>query len=294
MDSAVEAVQLCAVPATSMFLGSCAAFKLISSQSKGLLAITQFFSAGILIAAIGAELVPKLINSSTGWLGSVCVSIGFFTGVALMLGIEACIEDDDEDDEEDEKKESLVPAENKPAKRRSSITKCAKDLDSAEQCDATETTKAVAWGLTVPIFIDSWMDGLLIGVVLVASTHAAGIMALATTIEMGFLGITFGAMLKPCGWRKWPLALLAPVILVAGGGAGAVCADMLNANPAVFEGVVAFGASALLFLVTHELLTEASENMGKEDWHLSVWVFIGFLFVIISERIFPDNDPGAS
>merc|ERR1712150_268489 len=210
--------------------------------------------------------------------GSVSICIGFAAGCALMLSLEAFMDDDDD---EDDKKEQLVGP---GLKRKSTITKLMTGLDLSR-----EVTKPVPWSSAVPILVDSWMDGLLIGVVLMVSTHAAAIMALATTIEMGFLGITYGAMLKPCGQKKWPLAVAAPLLLVAGGLAGAAFADMLNANPAVFEGVVAFGASALLFLVTHELLKEASENMGQEDWHLSVWVFIGFLFVIITERIFPEG-----
>jgi len=115
-------------------------------------------------------------------------------------------------------------------------------------------------------------------------------MSLATTIEMGFLGITFGAILKTCGAKKWPAAASAPILLVLGGIAGAVFAGALKSNPAVFQGIVAFGASALLFLVTHELLNEAKENMGEEDdWRLSIWLFVGFFFIILSERIFPES-----
>merc|ERR1719313_2828340 len=190
--------------------------------------------------------------------------------------------DDDDDEEEqqlDEKADPLVRLTPPPRKKSRRMT-----IELALK--TAEPVQSVPWGTVVPIFIDSWMDGLLIGVVLLVSTHAAGIMALATTFEMGFLGISFGALLKPCGWKKWPVALLAPTMLVTGGIAGACFADMLNSNPAFFGGVVAFGSSAI-FLVTKELLEQAYENIGH-DRHLTVWVFVGFFFVIISERLFPE------
>lgn len=162
-------------------------------------------------------------------------------------------------------------------------------LAALAKAETASGSQPVPWTIAVPIYVDSWMDGLLIGIVLAVSVHAGAIMTLATTIEMGFLGITFGALLKPCGGKRWVLAALAPLILVAGGVAGTLSASTLQDHPALFNGIVAFGASALLFLVTHELLKEARENEGEEeDWTLSSWLFVGFFFIIISERIFPD------
>eukprot|EP00746_Dinoflagellata_sp_MGD_P140314 gnl/MRDRNA2_/MRDRNA2_73583_c0_seq1.p1 gnl/MRDRNA2_/MRDRNA2_73583_c0~~gnl/MRDRNA2_/MRDRNA2_73583_c0_seq1.p1 ORF type:complete len:285 (-),score=48.10 gnl/MRDRNA2_/MRDRNA2_73583_c0_seq1:130-984(-) len=262
------APELCVFPASSMFMGSLVAFNLIPSQNKKLLAATQFFSAGILIAALGVKLLPQMLNCTTGLLGSACILIGGCAGFALMISLENIMDEDGHDeghDLEDSKTESLLDCEN--------ISKSGR--------------MPVPWRLAVPIFVDSWMDGLLIGVVLLASTHAAGIMAFATTIEMGFLGISFGALLRPCGWKKWPVALLAPTMLVIGGLAGVCFAAMLNANPAFFGGVVAFGSSAI-FLVTKELILQAYENIGKDNKHLSIWVLVGFFFVILTERLFPE------
>jgi zinc transporter ZupT len=253
-----------------MFMGSLLAFNFISSEDTKLMTATQLFSAGILIAALGVKLAPQMLNSSTGLLGSACIFAGGFAGIAMMVCLERIADAEDVDDHddyenmEDGKIELLVGEHNTNTKR-----------------------KPVPWRLAIPIFVDSWMDGLLIGVVLLVSHHAAGIMALATTFEMGFLGISFGALLKPCGWKKWPVALLAPTMLVSGGIAGVCVADTLNSNPAFFGGVIAFGSSAI-FIVTKELLQQAYENIGKGDRHLSILVFVGFFSVIISERLFPD------
>lgn len=258
-----NAAQLCAVPALCMFMGSVVAFKTVALQNKLLLAIMQFFTAGILIAALGMKLIPKLLENCSGILGSLCILAGFSSAFALMLGLEVFVgDDDDSQDIEYGRKELLI-------------------VDTKAR-DAS-TLKKLPWGVIAPICIDSWMDGLLIGVVLMASAHAARIMVLATSIEMGFLGITFGALLKPCGWKKWPSALLAPAILIVGGAAGCGFAGMLDTNHAVFGGIIAFGTSSILY-VAKELLREAGESIGKEDRHLRIWVPIGFFFIILSEK----------
>jgi len=71
-------VLLCAAPAVTMFMGSILAFTCISGENKRVLSITQYFSAGILIAAIGSELMPKLISSNTGVHGTLGIAVGFF------------------------------------------------------------------------------------------------------------------------------------------------------------------------------------------------------------------------
>merc|ERR1712048_934889 len=122
--------------------------------------------------------------------------------------------------------------------------------------------------------VDSGVDGLLIGICCVASLQGGAIMATATSIEMFFLGVTFGAMVRKCGAKRWAVTLLAPLLLIAAGFVGASAADALASCAWAFQGIVAFGVSALLFLVVEELLKEAQENIGdEEDWKVSptIW-----------------------
>jgi ZIP family zinc transporter len=305
-----EAVLLCTAPAVSMFLGSACAFKGLAGDNRRLLSSVQYFCAGILFAAIGSELMPKLMSKDSGIQGTIAITVGFCLGIALMLGLGHLTEGDEKQQHvfEDSKQESLLPKSsssppvktainedgetqgNANLKRKGNTGSMVADmLLQASGMVACGEQKQIKYKCALPIYVDSMVDGLLIGIVLTASTQAGAIMTLATTFEMGFLGLAFGAMLKPCGFKRWPAAALAPCILVIGGITGVYSAYGLAASPALFHGIVAFGAAALLFLVTHELLTEAKENMGEdEDWHLSVWLFVGFLAVILSRRILAD------
>lgn len=149
--------------------------------------------------------------------------------------------------------------------------------------------KRIPWAMTIPIFIDAIMDGMLIGLMSATTAHGAVLLAVATAVEMAFLGITFGALVMHCGWRKWFLALLMPLTLTLSGLLGAVSA---HAVADIFEvGITAFGIAALLFLACNELLKEASENASA--WQ-SCWLFVGFLVIIMLERYMPEVHEGAS
>jgi zinc transporter ZupT len=148
---------------------------------------------------------------------------------------------------------------------------------------------SVPWALTLPIFVDAVMDGMLIGVMSVTNEHSAIVLALATAVEMMFLGITFGALVLKCGRKKWLLAALLPVVLSSSGAFGAVSANLL-ANE-LQEALTAFGIAALLFLACNELLKEAAENAAGESFRQSVWFFIGFLTIVMLERVLPDDIP---
>jgi len=175
--------------------------------------------------------------------------------------------------------------------RRSTRSHASTKRVSAALASGESGNAAVPWGVAVPIYIDSGVDGLLIGICVVASYQGGAIMATATSIEMFFLGVTLGAMIRKCGPKRWAVGLLAPLILLAAGTVGAVFADALSSHPWAFQGVVAFGASALLFLVVSELLKEAMENADEVEWRVNptIWVFVGFFIVILSGRVFPSD-----
>ena len=61
---------------------------------------------------------------------------------------------------------------------------------------------------------------------------------------------------------------------------------LLHCFPTVFAGLLAFGVVALLYLVTQELLTEASENLeGKDVVYPNMCLFLGLAIVIATERM---------
>ena len=61
----------------------------------------------------------------------------------------------------------------------------------------------VPWASVLPVLIDCCVDGGLIGIMVSVSTHTGAIMAVASAMEMGFLGVTYGGFLKPCkpAWK---------------------------------------------------------------------------------------------
>merc|ERR1712000_795783 len=84
-----------------MFIGSIVAFKVTWAKSQKVLCITQHLSAGLLIAAIGEELMPRLFENPHGWANTLAIMIGFFLGVGIMLVLEHFLDGDDDKSEAD-------------------------------------------------------------------------------------------------------------------------------------------------------------------------------------------------
>lgn len=311
-ERVLQAALFTLLPSVVMFLGSVVAFVGMGNNSDKVLSCTQYFSAGLLIAAVASELVPRLTDERMSHLTFLCVTVGFFAGLGALLLTERFMEAHEVSEEsEDEDKESpLLQAKTasgaalwKRAKLKISAVSGLASVGSkrvghnassailnykhSEALRAKGIVKPMPWKACIPIYMDSLIDGLLIGIVLTVSWHAGATMTLATTFEMGFLGLTFGAMLRACGTKRWIGAVAAPVILWLGGIIGGTCAGFLKESTTIFPGIVAFGTAALLFLVVNELLSEARENMGEEeDWRLSSCFFLGFFFILLSDHVF--------
>ena len=130
--------------------------------------------------------------------------------------------------------------------------------------------------------------GFLSGLSFHAKPVAGYIMAGATCIEMGFLGITFvGTVEASARGLKLGLICATPLtMMVFGGFLSGVIGEFVRSGTAVFEGLIAFCIVALLFLVTQELLTGAHENLdGREIVWVNMMIFVGILIVIVVERI---------
>merc|ERR1719310_1426726 len=108
-------------------------------------------------------------------------------------------------------------------------------------------------------------------------------MALATSIEMGFLGLSFVATLRTrtsSVLKLVGIAVLPPLTILLMGALGFLLGHTLEQNPAVFIGFIAFSIVALLFLVTQELLAEAKEVAGDSIVINSLF-FVGLLAGIL-------------
>lgn len=116
------------------------------------------------------------------------------------------------------------------------------------------------------------------------------IMAIALTIEMGFLSLTFAASLKQQKTSVFLVSiLLPPLALWLGGILGATTAAAVDASPAIHVGLISFGIAAL-FLDTEELLLEAHEaqehSAGEEHiWWVDIFFFLGFLMSFLMDKL---------
>ena len=134
--------------------------------------------------------------------------------------------------------------------------------------------------LLVAIAVDIFIDGLLLGIAFNAGNSEGILLAIALATELLSLGMATATELgnnkvsKPKSIGL--IAGLAAVFFTS----AVLGASLLNSlSHTAMEIVLSFGISALLFLVTEELLIEAHEE--KETvWHTSAF-FFGFLLFLI-------------
>jgi hypothetical protein len=94
-------------------------------------------------------------------------------------------------------------------------------------------------------------------------------------IEMGFLGTVFSVSLQGCAPAvRVGGCVLMPALIIVGGVVGCLGAHALATHEALFVFVLAFGAAALLYLVTEELLLEHHEKGGEHVWYIDLMVCI--------------------
>ena len=135
------------------------------------------------------------------------------------------------------------------------------------------------WGLVFAVAIDAAVDGMLIGLSTSTSIGAGMLMAIATVIEMGFLGYSFGCEVT-CVKRNASMltAVLAlPPLCLIGFGVGAYAIGEVLQGCFIFTGLISFSLVAVLFLVIQELILEAAEKSGGENWNVSVFIYVGLL-----------------
>lgn len=136
----------------------------------------------------------------------------------------------------------------------------------------------------IVIGIDLLLDGLLVGLGSTLGARQGLILTIALTIEILFIGLSVTIALTQTGLTK-----VRAVVITAGLGLttalGAIggAAILGGATRAVLAFVLAFGASALLYLVVEELLTEAHEQ--AETVGLAAMFFLGFLTIYILAAI---------
>ncbi len=140
--------------------------------------------------------------------------------------------------------------------------------------------KRIPTSLLAAVGIDLLIDGFLVGISFAVGEKQGLLLTLALTLEVLFVGLSTVTTLQSADQSKrmilLSLAGLAAAILL-----GAVLGAFLTSviSGPILGGVLAFGAAALLYLVTEELLREAHE---VPDTPLTtVMFFLGFLVFLV-------------
>jgi ZIP family zinc transporter len=138
---------------------------------------------------------------------------------------------------------------------------------------------AGAAGLLITVGIDMLIDGVLIGVTFLAEPSTGIIVAVALAIEVLFLGVA-GVVALPEGMstlRKLAVPATFGLLLTTGVTVGVLALEGVTGAPIAL--ILAFGAAALLYLVTEELLVKAQKV--PETPTSTTLFFVGFLAIFL-------------
>lgn len=202
-------------------------------------------AAGVIFAVVAIELLPDIVSAHN----IPIVSVGFFAGLALMMLIKYMTR-------RSEKKHKEIIAQN--------------------------AESVLPWGLLVGIAVDIFLDGILMGIGFAAGQEEGVLLCIALSLELLALGLVVSTELKNEKFDRKTIFLtliILSISILIGSLIGSIILNYVN--EIAITGILAFGLSALMYLVTEELLVEAHE---MEDTPLNTAVFfIGFfVFLIIA------------
>ena len=233
------------IPFISIILGGFGGvFFNITGSLRGFL---LHLAAGVIFAVVAIELLPDIVEKNN----IVGISIGFFAGLGVMLAI----------------------------KHFSHISQTKhKTLINTEAGNSVSTL--IPWALLIGIGVDIFIDGILLGVGFVAGKSEGILLCVALSLEILVLGLVVATELKTEKIEKSKIIRIIVVLsatFVLGAFTGSIMLSIVNEE--VLTYILAFGLSALMYLVTEELLVEAHE---QKDTPLNTAVFfVGFFIFLI-------------
>lgn len=269
----VASVVVGCVPALGML--ACTVAGLHVAVPDDVAGALQHFAAGLLLSAVGCELLPTLLDAS-GFRENLFATVGFFAGMAALIVLGHLLPEHDDgggdrgtdDGIERPDPPRLRKAESLANKRslwrtvsKRGIAKAMKgakmtagdaisengDRETpAGEGDRLLTSSApslanAARGLPLSflaaVLVDSFMDGFLLGIAGVAGPGAAIIMAGSLTVEMSFVGLTLAAACRGLPRSQSVAAAISgPLVLVGGALAGGLVSNAVADDPALLAG----------------------------------------------------------
>jgi ZIP family zinc transporter len=143
------------------------------------------------------------------------------------------------------------------------------------------------WGLTMAAAVDTSIDGAIIGAGFAIRQGIGIVLTMALGLELLFLTLSVGASFRQEKGSRWTtIAVTAGISLLLLAGALGGWLILRHASQSVLAVILSFGAAALLYLVTEELLVET--HLPQETLVSTAMFFLGFLvifaFVTLGER----------
>lgn len=145
-----------------------------------------------------------------------------------------------------------------------------------------EKSETASGSLIVATAVDIVVDGLMLGIGFAAGAKQGILLTVALAFELISLGLAVALELKQGKLSR--ARILSSIIALSGlfiFGAVAGSAALSLMSGALLAGVIAFGAAALLFLVTEELLTEAHEVAENPLLTYRTWTPLALLIMTV-------------
>tara|TARA_B100000925_G_scaffold22913_1_gene15509 strand:+ start:25 stop:783 length:759 start_codon:yes stop_codon:yes gene_type:complete len=242
MDSIWMVLGLALLPALGNFGGGLVAE--VSRTTGGRLNYALHGAAGLVIAVVAVEIMPRVLESLSAWL----IALSFALGGIAYIGIEKLVEG---------------------IQRR-----------QGQQGESGQTS---VWMIYIAVSIDLFSDGLLIGAGSAVSLSVALILAVGQVladIPEGFAAI---ANMKDKGIPRSKRLLLSASFAIPVLSAAVFAYFVLRSQPEAFKfAALTFTAGLLTVAAIEDMIAEAHES--GDDTHISPLAFVGgfVLFVLVS------------
>ncbi|HLB42617.1 MAG TPA: hypothetical protein VJN02_07180 [Gammaproteobacteria bacterium] len=134
-------------------------------------------------------------------------------------------------------------------------------------------------GLLLAVWIDVFVDGLLVGVSFIAGKESGILITVALSACLLFLGISTTMVLKERISLIQNMLWIVMIAMMMPLGAWAGASIMNSVPQAWMTEILSFGVAALLYLGAEELLVEAHE--GEDSALITSSFFLGFLAILL-------------
>lgn len=209
--------------------------------------LVRHIAAGLVFAAATVELLPELLKDKQ----PLATILGFAVGVGLLMLVKVLLGGHYHGDKD----------------------------ETTDHLHVDNEGNSGLSAMMTAIGIDVAVDGLLVGIGFATGTTEGRLLTLALSVEVLFISLSIMASCQErrlSGGKTIALAFSPGIILAVFALVGASIFATLHG--AWHQAVLAFGISALLYLVTEELLVEAHE-LPDEPVEVAGF-FAGFLLVL--------------